>query len=384
MHRLRRNNKVSIPSLDSLEDNTEEDEVCTPSNCVSESNEDVLTCKKCKRTVHYSCSELPAYFIHLLITTSKQEKKDKVHPFVCRNCVNIPKDLADKIKSTNQLQRDITNCENIMKQNEEDKKELESKFRKVQGELKDLKGKLKKDPAMHTIEYLESKFEEKVTKMGMEIKESIMEEIKAIKVVSTNENKQSYAGVAAINNDDAIKSIVVKARKQELAEDHDKKRRETNMIIHGVPEPNGDDDTTPTEKDLEFVDTLIKDMHIRVPLKNVVKVVRIGKKSDEKTRPLKVVMSELKWKDTIFNNLCNLKSFAKYKGVGITDDYTAAERELLKEWVERAKTRNEEETDETVIWRVRGSPKNRLQLKKFPRKKKEEHQEKDQDQQEKK
>ena len=94
-------------------------------------------------------------------------------------------------------------------------------------------------------------------------------------------------------------------------------------------------------------------------------------------------MSDLKWKDTIFSNLSNLKSFAKYKGVGITDDYTAAERELLKEWVERAKARNEEETDETIIWRVRGSPKNRLQLKKFPRKKKEEHQEQEQDQQEK-
>ena len=84
-------------------------------------------------------------------------------------------------------------------------------------------------------------------------------------------------------------------------------------------------------------------------------------------------MSEEKWKETIFNNLSNLKENPKYKGVGLTDDYTFAERELLKEWTNKAKLKNDNETDKTVVWRVRGSPKNGLFLKKFPKQQKQQH-----------
>ena len=72
-------------------------------------------------------------------------------------------------------------------------------------------------------------------------------------------------------------------------------------------------------------------------------------------------------KSTIFKNLSNLKQLDQYKGIGLTDDYTASEREVLREWTNKARERNEKENDNSVIWRVRGTPKNGLFLKKFLR-----------------
>ena len=78
--------------------------------------------------------------------------------------------------------------------------------------------------------------------MGKDIKESIMKEFADLKTTKQNEEAiKSYAHVTATNANDSIKKIIVKARNEEIAEDHDKKRRETNIIIHGVPEPSSKD-----------------------------------------------------------------------------------------------------------------------------------------------
>ena len=348
MKSLRRRNKVSIRTTDSLDDSLTEAKECLPGKCINDQNKDRLTCRTCQRHVHYVCSELPAYYIQRIVNALKEDSKDEDgHRFICSNCIDVPKELSDKIPLRTVLQRDITHCENIIKQNEETAKDQEGKLKKAQKELKDLKGKLKQDPALHTIEYLESKFEEKVSNMGKVIKDSIMEELKNILPEKETEVK-TYAGAAAKNTDDSIKKIVVRARNEEIAQENDKKRRATNIIIHGVSEPTGED-TTSQDDDKEFVVQLIKDLKVRVPVLHVLKVQRIGKYVDGKSRPLKVVMSEEKWKETIFNNLSNLKENPKYKGVGLTDDYTFAERELLKEWTNKAKLKNDNETDKTVV-----------------------------------
>ena len=71
-------------------------------------------------------------------------------------------------------------------------------------------------------------------------------------------------------------------------------------------------------------------------------------------------------KDKIMMNLQSLKGKTEYKGVSITEDYTVTERKLLQDWRDKAKAKNEaEEPDSRYIWRVRGTPKNGLDLKRF-------------------
>ena len=71
-------------------------------------------------------------------------------------------------------------------------------------------------------------------------------------------------------------------------------------------------------------------------------------------------------KDILLRNLTKLKDQVVYKGVSVTEDYTVAERKLLTEWRDKAKEKNTEEGDTSkYIWRVRGTPKNGLSLKRF-------------------
>ena len=71
-------------------------------------------------------------------------------------------------------------------------------------------------------------------------------------------------------------------------------------------------------------------------------------------------------KDKIMSNLNSLKGNEDYKGLSVTDDYTVTEREMIREFNEKAKLRNSQETpDSRYVWKIRGSPKNGLIIKRF-------------------
>ena len=66
------------------------------------------------------------------------------------------------------------------------------------------------------------------------------------------------------------------------------------------------------------------------------------------------------------SNLFNLKGKNMYKGISVTEDYTISERQMIKNFTSKAKERNSAESDDTdYVWKVRGTPKNGLVLKRF-------------------
>ena len=93
---------------------------------------------------------------------------------------------------------------------------------------------------------------------------------------------------------------------------------------------------------------------------------RLGKPDPMKKRPIMLILEAEGDKEKILMKLSNLKDKIEYKGVSITEDYTIMERKLLQDWRNKAKTKNDaEEPDSKYVWRVRGTPKNGLELKKF-------------------
>ena len=95
---------------------------------------------------------------------------------------------------------------------------------------------------------------------------------------------------------------------------------------------------------------------------------RIGNSDTEKVRPLKVSFMNESDKNKVMGNLKNLKDKPEYNGISIKEDFTISERSTIKEYVKRANEKNEiEPSDSEYVWRVRGSPKNRLFLKKVMR-----------------
>ena len=77
-------------------------------------------------------------------------------------------------------------------------------------------------------------------------------------------------------------------------------------------------------------------------------------------------MSSLNDKESVMKNLGKLKNAPdNFMKISITDDYTQEERESIREKVAEAKRMTATQGEGKYIWRVRGTPKNGLILKRF-------------------
>ena len=154
-----------------------------------------------------------------------------------------------------------------------------------------------------------------------------------------------------------FRGIALAAKIEDMNEDNDKKNREKNIIIKGKQEVDEMDDKA-------FLESLIKELCIGAV--HPTSVMRIGTKVEGRNRPIKVIFKSTDEKYKLLNNLKNLKGKELYKTISVTHDYTFNEREVLNNFLRQAKEKNELDTTENkdYKWKVWGSPKNRLFLKK--------------------
>ena len=149
---------------------------------------------------------------------------------------------------------------------------------------------------------------------------------------------------------------MMSTKNEELAEQRDKESRMCNIIIHGKEENENQQD------DDLFVKSFMQTVSESVTPKSFT---RIGRQENCK-RPIKVTLKNAKDKEEIMINLKNLKGKDSFKGISITDDYTVSEREMIRDFTRKAKERNLAESENSnFVWRVRGTPKNGLVLKRF-------------------
>ena len=161
-----------------------------------------------------------------------------------------------------------------------------------------------------------------------------------------------------------FRNIMKEAENEKLAEDNAKKIRASNVILHGVLESENKDTNACKLHDEEFVKGFITAIGIEVEYKAMF---RLGKREKEPSkRPIKVILKSELDKERFMNNLKNLKGREEYKGISVKDDYTIQERNLVKQWVEKANEANKKETPESNYeWKVRGNPKNGMFIKRF-------------------
>ena len=124
-------------------------------------------------------------------------------------------------------------------------------------------------------------------------------------------HKQTYSSVAKImkpgmTND--LRSAMIEATNDEIAEELDRQSRVNNIIIHGKKEDDFIDDEA-------FAENLLKDLKVRTT--TIKEIERIGSKNDltQGKRPIKLVLKNKDSKDEIINNLRYLKDSALYKRV---------------------------------------------------------------------
>ena len=156
---------------------------------------------------------------------------------------------------------------------------------------------------------------------------------------------------------ESFRSIMMSTKYEDLSEQKDKESRACNIIIHGK------EDLGNQEEDSKFVSELIEEVYKDIKPKMIT---RIGRQELNKKRPIKIIMSKEDEKKNIMGNLINLKGKEKYKGISITEDYTISERRMIKEFKTSASNKNLMEPENSnFVWKVRGTPKNGLVIKRF-------------------
>ena len=181
---------------------------------------------------------------------------------------------------------------------------------------------------------------------------------------------RTYATAIGNQNPGSVKNaraLMLVNKNEELAEQIERMKRVNNLIIHGNCEV-AEDVEEGKVKDKEFAESLLKDLQIGAV--GIKQIERIGQRPDltsQKKRPIKLIFNCEDDKDKVLDNLCNLKGMRCYKGISITPDFTQSERQLIKSYNDQAKSKNSEEEENLTnyVWRVRGTPKNGLTIRRY-------------------
>lgn len=336
--------------------------LCTSLECISDGSNDVLKCAKCRKSYHYKCTQLPPYMIQQIILR-KHER------YQCINCVNVTEILSktlllEKLDEVHRLKNEIRCCENIISA----QNETLSKFRDEKKKEKDenIESKLG-----NIIENVKNMLEECATKIEKTTTDTIKREIKENnelldKKFATNASKikLSSAEIVKKNNVNDFRLIIKEEKENQMREDLDRKSRSNNIIIHGAIECDKWSDDEVERVNERWTSGLMNSVKLDIKPKSMS---RIGKRSPEKNRPIKIAFKKEEDKLLVLQNLYRLKDDQFFSGVSITEDMTKQERDMvrrIKTEADQKNHKNEEEGNETnTVWRVRGSPRTGLYLK---------------------
>ncbi|KAI8520956.1 hypothetical protein Bbelb_007100 [Branchiostoma belcheri] len=163
----------------------------------------------------------------------------------------------------------------------------------------------------------------------------------------------------------ALAEILKEALVEQKKVEDEQEKRKHNLIIYNVEEADQSD--TRKKQDREFVESLLK-VHLEVDVK-VKEMYRLGRKPDtnqKRGRPLKITLENKEDRSIILNRLSKLKNAEdKIRRISVTADLSKDEREKIKELVQEAKNRTQQEVKGEWIHVVRGTyPKLQIVRKK--------------------
>jgi len=136
-----------------------------------------------------------------------------------------------------------------------------------------------------------------------------------------------------------IKSVVQEEINRNTEEQQDMEKRKRNIILYRVPEKRTDNVTERKTTDFVFVKDLLDCViNLQVNEQDIEKMYRLGRWSEDRTRPLLVSFKNIDMKEDIITNLRNLKhTVDKFKNIGISQDLHPKERQEIKDMIEDAK-----------------------------------------------
>ena len=293
-------------------------EICTLTGCIDDEDQNRLKCRNCQRMVHYECTQLPLYQLQIFVNTYNNQ-------YVCHNCVRITRSLRCKIgeNTYHMMQKEIAKKDDvIMKLKNESIKNREI---------------IKSD--------IDNILTKKITDLETKTRKKIKEEIEHTKNFISS--SKTYAEIAKTHKEN-LKSVVKEQKEEDRKEDRDIESRKRNIIIHRILDSTKDTKEKEQQSDKLEIEELLNDIDIRdIKPANYHRI-------QLKNRPMKVTLQNVNDKKRIMSNLYQLKKFGK-RGLSITEDFTIAERNKIKDSVKKQRKKNSE-CDGDFVWRVRRKP----------------------------
>ena len=188
-----------------------------------------------------------------------------------------------------------------------------------------------------------------------EIKKSLPEIVRAVVRETTETVSKTYVDAVKEEQEIFLKETVRSTSQNAVQLMHDMEVRERNVVIFNIDESTKSSKDECVRDDEKFINELCLQIEIEEP--SILKVNRIGKKDENKKRPVKVCFNNEFDKRKFFAKLYLLKDAEeKYKKVQVQHDLSQDERNVIKKLAKEAEKKNEEEKPVDFLYRVRGSP----------------------------
>ncbi len=176
------------------------------------------------------------------------------------------------------------------------------------------------------------------------ISQSGIKVIDSIQTMETNNSSMNYPDATAIA--------------EITTELEERNKRRKSMVIHNLPEANNQGDEAANVSSL--IEEILQDHHTlefeKEPSTQDPRLYRLGKKSAQRVRTLKVHLKCPETRDRILANAWRLASSTKHKGIVVQKDMTPLERIHLQRLVHEKNRRNYEarSNQQEANWTIRG------------------------------
>ena len=299
--------------------------LCGHCNKLVKNDSLAMECEICNLWYHIKCQGITKAEYEYIKGGSKKKSLSKLH-WYCLTCdriaVNFMKTMASLHIKHQILEDKVDNLEEKMK-NKVDKEEVD--------QLKEEIGSIRKGQ-----------------------KQALEEQWKKIEENLLNHQKEN---TVKINKEDiiSVNDVIEKKIKEKDVEERARKDRRNNMAIFGIKECEAMSGKEKQEVDLKEVQKILKDCcEVELKQDNVAKVIRMGKYTEGKKRPIIITIGTEEKKREIFKNLHKLRRSTH--NITITHDLTVRQREELHELIKEAKNKEECDQSGRFIYRVRGPP----------------------------
>ena len=348
------------------------------------------TCESCKKIFReqeskiLECERCESHYCAKCVRISDSEyefmtaRKD-IHWF-CEECdkkvtqgLRIEKDIELMILAVEQKLQVFTTSMEIKFRDLEEKWEKkmsenvskfiensDSRITKLERELKTLNGRVVK--AGDEVNTLKKEIDQQFMSNDKDI-ENVASRVHTVEQkIEEKVDDTAWANVAAKHVNESLGVVAEEVRdigkrieetKKARIEEEDKEARRNNIILYRVPESEAETAAERSEEDKKFCEKLMTGLEIGAVPEDIKKVIRLGRRDQDRPRPILVELTNRHIKNLVMESLFKLRSMqAKFQGIGVAHDMTKKEREECKELVLEAKAKSTGEW----IYLVRGAP----------------------------